>query len=260
MAETVRNLLSPDLAVSLGFAHFKGQPILPFAKFGRNTAVGSGTFEPITPTGVLNFLQAPDTMRIKAGGNGADNAAAAGAREITLQGIAVVNGNLRIATEKLVTAGASASNPTALSWWRVFRAFVSAAGAYGGTNIGIITIQNVNTPLERLTIPAGVGQSQTSAFATPDDKTLFVDQFILSVDVNQNAEIQIVTRENFNVLVPFSAARVRATTEISTNAIDVPLMTPLEVPPLTDIWVVGKATAASAVVSTIMNGKLAANS
>lgn len=258
MPDNVRSLISPDLAVSLGYAHYKKQRVLPFTKFGRNTAVGSGGFEPITPTGVLNFLQAPDTMRIKAGGNGADSAAAAGAREITLKGIAVVDGNLRIATETLATAGASASAPTTLSWWRVWQAVVSAVGAYGGANIGTITIQNVNTPLELVTIPAGVGQTQTSAFATPDDKSLFIDQFMLSVDVKQNTEIQIVTRENFNVLAPFSAARTRATTEIDTNAIDVPLKTPLEIPPLSDVWVIGKATAASAVVSTLMNGKLAA--
>lgn len=257
MPPSVRDLISPNLAIALGYCQFKGRIITPVAKFGRNIAVGSGGFEPIATDGILNFLQAPDTMRIKAGGNAADTAAGAGAREITLQGVAVVDGNLRIAAEILVTAGASASAATALSWWRVFRSFVSGVGTYGGANTGVITIENVNTPADRLIIPAGVGQTQTSVFLTPDDQQLLIEHFTISVDVNQAAEIQIVTRENFTtVAAPMKPTRIRATTEITDNVNVIELDSLLEIPPLSDVWIIGQSTAGSAVVSTLMDGKL----
>ncbi len=259
MLESVRHLVTPNIAVALGYTQFKGRRLTRAASFGRNTNVGSSAFEPIATDGILNFLQAPDTMRIKAGGNVADDAAGTGAREILLRGIAVVDGNVRFAAETLITAGASASAPTALSWWRVFRSIVTGVGTYGGVNTGIITIENVNTPTDQLILPAGVGQSKTTLFSTPDDQQLLVEKFIFSVDVAQAAEINIVTRENFTtVAAPMSPTRIRATTEISSNAITVETSAILIIPPLTDIWIEAKATASSAVVSALMNGKLAA--
>lgn len=259
MSIRVRDKFSAGASVALGLVNHRQGLVTTVDKFGRNTAVGNSAFEIISASGVLNFLELAATVRIKAGGDAADTAAGVGAREVTVQGIAVVGGNLRIATEAIATAGASASAATTLTWWRIWRAWVSSAGAYGGKNTAAITIEDTDGPDDQIVIPLDSGQTATSLFSTPDDRQLLIEQFILSIDTTQSAELRLCVRENFNdVTVPFSPTRIKRTFGAFAGMENHPNSSPIVIPPLSDVWIEGKAAAASALISTMMLGKLVA--
>lgn len=114
-------------------------------------------------------------MRIKAGGNAADTAAGAGAREVTLIGLDA-SGN--VVTEAIATNGISASSATTNSFIRLYRAYVSASGTYAtaaaGSHTAAIVIENSAGGTDWLTIDATsfpLAQSEVSV----DFEILVVD-------------------------------------------------------------------------------------
>lgn len=204
-------------------------------KFGRNDAVPNGSFELIallstTPT----FLSAATTVRIKAGGDAADTAAGAGAREVTIVGI---DDNLAEVSEAVATAGASASSATTASFWRVYRAYVSAVGTYGVANTGAITIENSGGGTDLILIGAGEGQTQYGAYTIPTGKTGYFLSSLLTVDGIQSADFRFCQRRNFNdVSAPMSSVRLLN----YWDGIDAPFAfvprSPAVFPALTDVW------------------------
>jgi hypothetical protein len=176
-------------------------------KFGRNDAVPNGTWEMISLlSGTASFLAAASTVRVKAGGDVADTAAGAGAREITVVGI---DSTLAEATEAIATAGANASSATTASFWRVYRAYVSAVGTYGVANTGAVTIEATTGPTDLLQIAAEEGQSQHGAYSIPTGKTGYVLGAFLTADASKAADFKVVLRENFtDVVAPMSSYRV----------------------------------------------------
>lgn len=178
-------------------------------KFGYNDAVPNGSWAHISliPFAIANFRTTAATMRVKAGGNAADTAAGAGAREITIQGI---DSNFAEVSEAVATAGAAASSATTASFWRVHRAWVSSAGAYTGANTANVVIEDSGGAADMLQIDAGVGQSQYAGWSVPTGKTAYLLSADITVDGNKRANIRCFTRAAYDtVAAPFQAKRLK---------------------------------------------------
>jgi hypothetical protein len=82
--ELVRQISRPEDDKNLGLVGYIEQG----RKFGANPAVGNGAFEDIWYNGgSYTLLTSAETVRVKAGGNAADDSAGAGARTITVYGL-----------------------------------------------------------------------------------------------------------------------------------------------------------------------------
>lgn len=174
-------------------------------KFGGNTLVGTGAFEGIWGTGgTFNWLTAAAAVRIKTGGNAADAAAGLGARSVMVEGL---DENFNLASELLVTNGVAMSDPTVVTFIRVFRAYVVDSGAYGAANTGVIVVETTGGTT-MLTIAVETGQSQYGAYTVPAGKIAAVPRYRIFVDSGKNADVQFCQRSGADVvLAPFSAPR-----------------------------------------------------
>ena len=90
-------------------------------KYGRNDALPNGSWEGILQVAAqFPWLTAATTVRIKAGGNAADDGTVsplgAGALEVTVQGLNAAGAEV---TEAITTNGASASTSTTTEFFRV---------------------------------------------------------------------------------------------------------------------------------------------
>jgi hypothetical protein len=177
-------------------------------KFGRNDAVPNGSWEFVSLLGLTSWpLSAPTAVRIKAGGNAADTAAGAGAREVTVQGI---DSDFNEVSEAVATAGAAASLATTISFWRIHRAWVSSAGTYGAANTDDIVVENSGGGTDLIEIAAGEGQTQFGGWTVPVGKTAYLLAAEMRVDSNKSANIRMFTRENIDVVsAPVSSKRIR---------------------------------------------------
>lgn len=204
-------------------------------KFGRNDSIINNAWDLVSPTGPSGAFPASGTpVRIQAGGDAADTANGAGAREIVVIGI---DTNLNEISETIVTAGADASAFTAASFWRVYRAYVTSVGTYGGTNTADIILTHTTEPI--IDILAGEGQSQHGAFTVPLGKTGYLVSIALMADGNKAADFRVFIRENFNdVTAPMKPARVQLYFDGILGQEKVSPPSPILVlPALTDIWV-----------------------
>ncbi|RLE28269.1 MAG: hypothetical protein DRJ65_00130 [Acidobacteria bacterium] len=222
-------------------------------KFGRNDAVPNGTWAFVTLIGHTSWpISSPVTAKIAVGGNAADDAAGAGAREITVQGI---DSNLDEISEAIVAAGASGSSSTAASWWRIHRAWVSAVGTYGANNVGDIIVKIGPTAGDLIKIAAGEGQSQFTGFSIPEGKTGYLLSVNATVDAGKGADLRLFTRENYNnTTAPMSAARLKKYWDGVIGAIPPyrPVSPDVIMPELTDVWMEARGDGASTEVSADM--------
>ncbi len=178
-------------------------------KFGRNTAVANGAWELIgNLSAAYTFPAAATTVRVKAGGNAADDSAGAGARTIRVFGI---DSNLNYADEAITLAGASASSSTSTSFWRVFRAFVETCGTYATPyNTGAIVVENTAGTSDLLKMEANESQTQLGLYSVATGYTAYLLSIAVQVDSTKPADIRLFTRENFNdTSAPLSASRLR---------------------------------------------------
>lgn len=176
-------------------------------KFGRNDSILNNVWDLVSPTGPSGAFPASGTpVRIQSGGHVDDTANGAAAREITVVGI---DTNLNEVTETIATAGADASAFTETSFWRVYRAYVSSVGTYGGNNTEDIVVEHSeSTPI--IDILAEEGQSQHGAYTIPIGKTGYLLSMSLEADSNKAADFRIFTREKFNVTTaPMIPKRLR---------------------------------------------------
>jgi len=184
-------------------------------KFGFSGSV-STTFAPLTS---INDYQMPQvagatTLRVAAGGNAADDAAGAGAREITFEGLSTTGAPI---TEAVATAGASASSATSASFLRLFRAWVSASGAYADghttfSHAAAITIENSGGGTnwaQILHTPGALGQTQISAYSVPLGKTAYIRSVFLNVDSSKAVDFRLMQRRSIlDAAAPYSAWRL----------------------------------------------------
>lgn len=183
-------------------------------KFGKNTAVGT-TFVPIAVGGIYQTPQpaAATTLRIKAGGDAADTAAGAGARQITLQGLDA-SGNEQTVT--VATNGATASTATTETWIRLYRAYVSESGTYATTATGShtadIVIENGAGGTDWATISStdyARSQSEIGAYTIPAGKTGYLLSAFTFSDATKTTELLFMKREAvLDAAAPYDAMRV----------------------------------------------------
>lgn len=225
-------------------------------KFGRNAAIASSTEEGILQISGSQFVfrESASTFRIAAGGNVADTAAGAGAREVTIQGI---DSNLNEITEAIATAGASASLATTASFWRVHRVWVSDPGTYGGNNTGDVILEDSAGAASHIMLGAGEGQSQYAAYTIPAGKTGYLLSHWGSVGANKDdVVLKLWTRKNFNIITPgtagISAKRLKLNFDGATGFIPyTPLSPDLTLPELTDVWVTAVGSSAGFTTASI---------
>lgn len=177
-------------------------------KFGRNAGVPNGSWEFVNLLGFTGWpLSAATTVRIKSGGNAADTAAGAGAREVTVQGI---DNSFAETSEAIATAGASASSATSASFWRIHRAWVSSCGTYGSANTGAVAIENSGGGTDLIQIGADKGQTQFGGWTTPVSKTAYLLSMHMQVDTNKSAIIRVYTRADIDdTTAPMKSKRLR---------------------------------------------------
>ncbi len=215
-------------------------------KFGANVNVPNGTWALISsssPSGAFPSSGSP--VRIKAGGNVADIINGAGAREITILGMTT---DLEEATEIISTSGANASLYTTNSFWRIYRAYVTDVGTYGGTNVGEIILENGQ---DMLFITADEGQTQHTAFSIPAGKTGYLLSTHINVDAAKAADCRMYIRENLtNTTSPMSPKRLHlywngALGEVKHS----PNIPCIVIQPLSDIWIEARGGGANTEVS-----------
>jgi hypothetical protein len=217
-------------------------------KFGRNDSVPNGSWAFITLLGQTAWpLSAATTVRIKAGGNAADTAAGAGAREVTVQGI--VASTFLEETEAIATAGASASSATSKSFWRVHRKWVSSAGTYGAANTGDIILENGAGGTDIITLAAEEGQTQDALFTIPAGKTGYLASVHVTVDSNKPTDLRCFVRDNLDVTsAPVDSKRLKLYWDGIANSLDYrPYSPELSISEKSDIWFEGKGAAVSEV-------------
>ena len=180
--------------------------------FGHNDLVPNGTWEVVNDIHSVTpfFPAAVTTVRVKAGGNAADAAAGNGARTIIIYG---VNSSL-VRDSEVITLNADgtlASASTSTSWWRVDRAEVVTCGIYATPkNTGRIVIEDTAGTGEFVSIDAGEGHSHNSVFAVPLGVTAHIKAINVTVDALKAADLQLWTRENFNVVTaPVSPQKIQ---------------------------------------------------
>ncbi len=205
-------------------------------KFGRNQAVPNASFEFVNLLGMTAWpLSAATTIRVKAGGNAADDTAGNGAREITIEGLDATGAEI---SEAVATAGASASSATSASYLRVHRAFVSAAGTYGAANTAAVTIENSAGGTDLIQIATEEGQSQFAGYTIPLAKTGYFLSVHIMTDSNKPADLAFYQRRNItDTSAPLSSKRVIVYFDGVSGHMNFQPRSPSDpFPALTDLW------------------------
>ncbi len=219
-------------------------------KFGTNDAVGTGTFEDIWAAGGdYPWPTTAEPVRVRSGGNANDTAAGSGAQKVRVFGL---NGDFEEINEELTLAGASESASSTQSFQRVYRAYVTDTGTYGGTNTGNILIENESSNQLLGQIMAGVGQTQLALYTMPKGRTGYILEFGFEIESGKPVDLEFFQRPAADVVSGsgMQAPRILEHVISGTGNGEISFAgAPLVVAPKTDIWVRGKATAQSARVS-----------
>lgn len=174
-------------------------------KFGIGRGIGT-SFEAISNLGSFNWLTAADAVRVKAGGNAADTAAGAGARKVIVEGL---DSNWNIASEEITLAGASASSSTATEFVRIYRAYVTECGAYGGSNTGNVVIET-EAGTDLIQLDAGESQSQYAAFSVPVGFAAKVSSIHVFADSSKSTSVRMFARTGADVVsAPFKSSNLK---------------------------------------------------
>jgi hypothetical protein len=209
-------------------------------KFGYNAAIPNGSFADVYTYGasvaVYPWPTAALPMRIRVGGNGADDSSGAGARSIMVQGL---DTNFQPIEEVIVTKGALVSDSTSQSFRRVYRAFVVDTGAYGVGNTGAILVENTSGAV-LAHIPVGIGQTQQTHYTVPAGKTAYISHVHAQVAVgtNKDADVRMFQRLNADIIAaPFGAKRlVTQYIGLQGNGGHLPINSFVAFAAKTDIW------------------------
>lgn len=213
MAGTItRPIQDFTTAVAVGaIRNSNGSPYLLRHQWGRNPSVTatSGVGELVSYLGGIVPVYgqtSAQSVRVKAGGHAFDADGLNGAWEIEVVGL---DANLDIASEKIKTAGASASAYTTTKFWRVFDAYVTQCGSYGGINIDLMTIEN-EVPADILVIDSRYAQALFGGFTVPRQHTCIVQAMHFAVSHDGAAKVRLITKGPIDIVAaPFVPYRVR---------------------------------------------------
>jgi hypothetical protein len=179
-------------------------------KFGKNESLASGdtVMEPGSAFPYLTHNGTAKTVRIKAGGDAADDSGGTGAQKVIVDGL---DADFNLVSEEITTNGADASTATTATFIRVVRARVSEAGS-GRVNAAAIVIEWGDGSGDVATLIAGEGQSQLGFFTIPAGYKGYLSHVLLDTSVGSataTVEVNGFQRTNANdVTTPFSAKRL----------------------------------------------------
>ena len=220
-------------------------------KHGHNTATANGSWQGVLDTtDQFNFLTAASTLRVKAGGNANDSAAGTGAQAITVVGLDNTGAEV---TESIELAGASASAVTTASFWRVFRIYITPlrVGAYGGSNVGAIVIENGSGGTDLIGIKAELGQSEYASYSIPLGKTAYILSVTFASESSKASNFRIKTRESLtDTTTPFAPVIQKGTWNGVVGVSHLSFKSPRNIlPALTDVWIEAEGAGAISEVS-----------
>lgn len=203
-------------------------------KFGVNTSVG-GALETVwsystnwIPNQVIN-----EKLRIKSGGNAADDTAGSGAQTVS---VIFLDENWLEIEETIVTAGASASTATSANCVRLISAKVVNVGTYHGSNAGGITFELTGGNIMGY-IAAEKGTTEQMILSIPANKTAYITEILVSVGQGDSADVKMFSVENANdTTTPFVGKKEEWTLEDFSGAQVFKLDTHLKVESYEDIW------------------------
>lgn len=250
MVDNVSYISSTDFLVEVAKGNVPGHSLK--SVFGRNPSVPNGSFAFLNLLGFTDWpLSSPTTVRIKAGGNAADDAAGTGARAVTVTGIQ--DGDFAEVTETFTTAGAAASAAGSISFWRVHDAQVSACGTYGGNNVGDITIENSGGGTDLIQIAAEQGAGQFGAWTIPAGSTSYFLNASIVVEGSNPADIAVYTRGPINdTTPPVGAKQLRLYWDGLSGGFEYqPRGAGVGAPGPTDFWFMGAGKTANTQASVI---------
>ena len=215
-----------------------------FRKFGFNPLVGTtesiiatttGVVLPWTPLVAQEVEVVSDDARDGVGGDGA--------LTVTVQGLDA-NWN-----EQEVTVTLNGQTPvatTGLTWIRIHCAFVASTGTYRGSNLGVITVIETESPAETIrTLPIGHGQCGNSHYSVAAGKAVLVKNYNIQIGTGKTATVHLRFAANGNdVTAPYSGGqRVLLELEGVLTGQSGNFGTPFFIPPYSDIWATGEVTA-----------------
>jgi hypothetical protein len=220
--------------VRLDFARGLIPGISVFHRFGENPAVGAAFEDIWAQGGAYPWPTTAETLRVKSGGNAADDAGGAGAQKIKVQ---FLDSDWTLQEEELTLAGTSASAETSATARRLIRAWVTDCGTYTGTNTGDIIIENSSSAQTLGDIAAGIGQTQLSMYTVPSAKRAFLTRIEVNVDASKPADVRFWQRRNADdVTTPFTAKRLVAQFDQLAEEGIIVYDAEVEFPAKTDIW------------------------
>ena len=197
-------------------------------KFGLNTAVGT-SFETIWDgNNTYTYPSSAGTATATSSDTASDNTGT-----VEIQGL---DSNYDLATET-ITIGGSASTT---SFIRVFRAVLKTANT-GTSNVGVISITVSSTTVAQ--IRAGYGQTLMCVYTVPRKHNAYLMQLDVGSSKDLENEIRFITKEidNGNVFNTKAFITTRG------GFIEKNYAVPVVIPEKTDIELIAKASATSAV-------------
>lgn len=226
------------------------------SKFGRNTAVGITEVAIASGVTVANYQQASAaTAPVVVSTNTADNGGAAtGALTVRIYGL---DENWQYQSEDATLNGLTEVN-LAKDWFRVFRMEVLTVGS-GGVNAGDISVKHATGGNVMATIKAGDNQTLMAMFTVPEGHIAEALSMIVQLEGGpaQTMVARLWMQENGT---DKQAKLVKQVISLDGDAnshihrhFDIPLR---NIPPRTDIWITGIASAASQTANAMFDLKL----
>ena len=196
-------------------------------KFGLNTAVGT-SFETIWDgNNTYSYPSSAGTATATSSSTD-DNTGT-----VEIQGL---DSSYDLVTETLTIGGSAGST----SFIRVFRAVMKTANT-GNTNVGDISITVSSTTVAKIT--AGYGQTLMALYTVPRKYNAYILQLDVGSSKDLENEIRLITKEISNGDVWNTKAFITT----RGGFIEKNYIVPIKIPEKTDIEIIAKASATSAV-------------
>lgn len=196
------------------------------------------------------FLTAATTVRVKAGGNAADDAAGNNARTIEVEGL---DANWERQTATITLAGASASSATTETWIRVDHLEVLTVGTYGAVNAGDIVVETSDGTKDLCKISAGHTISENCVETIPAGVDGYLEALSITVEGAKEVAIEIWKRENADdITAPMTPAILLERYNGLTGDVQHAFRQYHVLPPKTDVWAVATGPSGGAAVTLAM--------
>ena len=251
MDQFYKNSLDPLIQVSRG-SIFNATSI-----YRMGTGLVATEYVPIADVLAYRTPQAGSAtaLRIKAGGNAADDAAGAGARSVRLTGLSATGA---VVSETLATAGASASAATTQTFIRLFDAEVIDSGTYGtqsvGSHVGDIVIENASGGTDWAKIPINgfpTSRSSIGSYTVPDQHTAYVTDIQIQVEGSKTADVLMLSRGGvLQTAAPYRPIYRENEWAGVTEEVHEHFNMPLRFEELTDIGLIGKVSNGTGTITT----------